>query len=123
MNKTKSLITKIALGGLGFLSMATSAMAYEYTYEYDMMDAGAADAAGLAIFGGFGLLWVCVFLLVCVFLAFNIWMLVDVIKRTEAELPNKNTWMILMIAGLVFGFGGIVALVYFFSARKNLKAK
>ena len=43
------------------------------------------------------------------------------VQRTEAELPNKTLWLVLLIAGLVFGFGGIVALVYFLGPRKNLK--
>lgn len=119
MSKVSSLISKIAIASVGFLSMASSALAYEYNYEYEL-GSGEADAFAGLFAGGFALVWVCVVLLACVFLAFNIWMIVDVIKRTEAELPNKNMWLILLIVGLVLGFGGIVALVYFFSARKKL---
>lgn len=120
MENAKNLISKIAISGLGFLSMASSALAYEYTYEYDLGSGGEVDAFAGLFAGGFTLLWVCIMLLGCVFLVFNVWMLVDVIKRTEAELPNRTLWLVLLIAGLLLGFGGIVALVYFFSARKKL---
>ncbi len=120
MSKVSSLISKIAIAGVSFLSMASSALAYEYSYEYDM---GSDAAGGLMAFlgGGFGLVVaLCSVLLYCVSLIFNIWMIVDVIKRTEAELPNRTMWLILLILGLLFTFGGLVALIYFFSARKKL---
>ena len=77
-------------------------------------------------FGSVSLISTVVLLCCCVIglvlIAFNVWMLVDVVKRTEAELPNKQMWMILLIVGLVIGFGGIVAIVYFLGPRKGLKS-
>ncbi len=55
-------------------------------------------------------------------LAFNIWMLVDAIRRPESEYnpPAARLWWIIGLAvGLVFGTVGLViAIVYFFAVRK-----
>ena len=84
------------------------------------------DAAGAGI--GFGFLC-CYGLFALIGLALfvlNVWMIIDAIGRQEYEYPNstgnsKNTWIILLIVGIVFGFGWIVAVVYYFMVYKKVK--
>jgi len=132
MKLSKDLIAKSSIAIAAFTAMASTVMAadsldslYTYTYDLDNADAAAGGiAAMLAGLGVFGIILpLCCGLIGLVFLVFNIWMLVDVLKRTEVELPNKQMWMILLIVGLLLGFGGIVALVYFFGPRKKFAAK
>jgi uncharacterized BrkB/YihY/UPF0761 family membrane protein len=132
MKLSKDLIAKSAIAISAFSALATTVMAIEsysdgLEYTYDL-GSSSTDVAGLgAMLAGLGVFGIiiplCCGLIGLVFLVFNIWMLVDVIKRTEVELPNKNMWMILLIVGLLMGFGGIVGLVYFFGPRKKLNAK
>jgi hypothetical protein len=128
MKLSKDLIAKSAVAITALSALSSTVMAAEslYDYSYEYSDLSGADAAGLgamlASLGVFGIILpLCCGLIGLVFLVFNIWMLIDVLKRTETELPNKNMWMILLIVGLLLGFGGIVALVYFFGPRKKLK--
>ncbi len=131
MNKIQSIATKASALVMSLGAIATSVMAeaYDYSDYYDTYSTTStlsdADAAGLsAMLASMGVVGVilpmCICLIGVIFLAFNIWMLVDVVKRTEAELPNRQTWLIVLIVGLVLGFGGIAALVYFFGPRKKL---
>lgn len=128
MKLSKDLIAKSAIAISAFSALATTAFAVsDYSYTYDLgtsAEDSAGAAAALASMGIFGIvLPLCCGLIGLLFLAFNIWMLVDVLKRTEVELPNKTTWMVLLIVGLVFGFGGLVALFYYFGPRKRLAGK
>lgn len=130
MKLSKDLIAKSAIAISAFSALASTVMAVDsysdgLSYTYDL-GTSSADVAGLgAMLAGLGvfgaIIPICCGLIGLVFLAFNIWMLIDVLKRTESELPNKQMWMILLIVGLLLGFGGIVALVYFFGPRKKLK--
>ena len=128
MKLSKDLIAKSAFAIAAFSALATTVMAVSstsdgLTYSYDMTGADAAGlSAMLASLGIFGVIIpLCCGLIGLVFLVFNIWMLVDVLKRTEVELPNKTMWMVLLIIGLFTGLGGIVALVYYFGPKKKLK--
>lgn len=131
MKLSKDLIAKSSIAIAAFSAMASTVMAadydslYKYSYDLSNSDAAAGGiAAMLAGLGVFGIILpLCCGLIGLVFLVFNIWMLVDVLKRTEVELPNKQMWMILLIVGLLLGFGGIVALVYFFGPRKKFASK
>lgn len=130
MNKIQSIATKATALALSFGAVATSVLAeaYDYSDYYDLYNTTStstmSDADALAFLGGLGVFGVilplCCGLIALIFVAFNIWMLVDVIKRTEAELPNRQTWLIVLIVGLILGFGGIAALVYYFGPRKKL---
>jgi uncharacterized BrkB/YihY/UPF0761 family membrane protein len=122
MKQAKSLITKAAfgLGAAAVLAGSVFAAASD-TYTYDYSGADSAAAGGIMAFGvGVWILVCCVLLISIVFLVFNIMMIMDVMKRTEAEMPNKQTWMILLIVGLLFGFGPIVTLIYYFGPKKKL---
>ena len=120
MKINKEFITKASLALGSFAMMTSSALAATtYDYMYDLDDA-AAGSAFLGLTGVWFVVVCCAALIGLLFLVLTIWMLVDVIKRTDAELPNRQTYMILLIVGLLFGFGWIVALVYFFGPRKKL---
>ena len=88
----------------------------DYDYDYSgtsssNLDEGTAAAIGIATIA-----IICVASLIGIaMLAFNVWMLVDAANR---ESENKSLWIGLLIAGLVFGFGWLVAVIYFFSVRK-----
>lgn len=88
-------------------------------YMYTTTSTGAEDAAAGALGVGF-IAIMCVSIVIgLAFLAFNIWMIVDVAKREFAE---KTLWLVLLIAGLLFGFGWIVAIVYYFMVKKPMDA-
>lgn len=134
MNKIQSIATKATALAMSFGAIATSVLAeaYDYSDYSDYYDAYTttstmSDAGALAFLGSMGVFGVilplCCGLIGLVFLALNIWMLVDVIKRTETELPNRQTWLIVLIVGLILGFGGIAALVYYFGPRKKFAPK
>jgi hypothetical protein len=84
------------------------------------------DAAGGGIAFGILCCYGIMFIVSIALLVLSIWMLIDAIGRQEYEYPNstgnsKNTWVILLIVGLIFGFGWIVALVYYFMVFKKVK--
>ena len=81
--------------------------------------AGGLGIAYLACLGIFGLLALLLFVL-------NVWMLIDCAGRQEYEFPgstgsSKTLWLVLLIAGLVVGFGWIAAIVYYFKVFKVIK--
>ena len=83
------------------------------------------EFAGLAFGGLFFLCWGVFALVGLGLFVLNIWMLIDVVGRQEYEFPgstgnSKNLWLILLIVGLVIGFGWIVALVYYFQVYKKV---
>lgn len=64
----------------------------------------------------FGLLLISLIALAA--LIFNVWMLIDAAVK---PVDNKVLWIVLLVIGLVVGFGFIVALVYFFTDRKKFQ--
>jgi hypothetical protein len=89
--------------------------------------ADAEQAAAVATTGaaavGIGLIIFWIFAVV-VGLVFLIWWIVLLIDLTKRDFPQKNTWLILMILGLVFGFVIIIDIVYYFAVvKQNLGAK
>lgn len=84
---------------------------YYNDYAYDT-GASAALGVGMLIFVGFmGLIGLA-------FLIFQIIMIVDCVKR---QFEQRTVWLIVLIAGLFFGFGWIASIIYFFMVkRKNL---
>ena len=86
-----------------------------YDYYYD---SSAGDALGAGVGGVMLLVYCCMCLILALSLALWVWMLIDVLKRTEAELPDKTTWIIIIVL-----LGGLGALVYYFSKKRALDAK
>lgn len=115
MRKLSGLITKATIGALSFAAMASNVLATGYSYNYSTSSGDDAAAAGVGIF--VIVLNICLILFICVTLIFNIWMLVDVIQRTEVELPNKTMWLVLILLIPL-----VPAIIYFFSVRKKLGA-
>lgn len=77
--------------------------------------AGVATGAGL-LFGGMAIVWVIVGLVGLVFLIWWIVLLIDLLNR---DFEQKNTYLIVMIAGLVLGFVWLVDLIYYFGIVKK----
>lgn len=60
--------------------------------------------------------------------AFWVWMLIDAFKRTEAEYQKigsgeKNLWLVLMLASLIFGFWFLVSIIYYFVIYRSAQKK
>lgn len=89
----------------------------------------ASDAAGAAIAGGFSLVycacWAIGILFFIATLVFWIMMLVDCIKRDEADFPNssgnsKTIWLVVLIASWFVGsFYWLAAIVYYFMVKRG----
>ena len=107
------------LATLGLAATSILAQSSDYLTSYYAADTAA--AGGLAALTGIWLVVaICAGLIGLVFFAFNIWMAIDCYKRTDAELPNKQTWLIVMIVGLFFSFGWIAAIIYYFQVKRKL---
>lgn len=94
-------------------------LAQDYNYDYEFTTSSSTDSAagaGLAIgmiivFGLIGLVGLALLIL-------WIMMLVDCTKR---QFEQRQTWLIVLIAGFFLGFYPIAAIVYYFMVkRKNL---
>jgi hypothetical protein len=117
MSSIAKTLSKATVFVAGIAAFASTALAQSYTYSSTAGDA-AAGGIGLAMLG----FWCCAGLFGLVLLGFNIWMAVDVLQRTEAEMPNRTMWLVLLIVGFFASFGWIAALVYFFTEKKKLDA-
>ena len=116
MNKISSILTKAGFAALSAVAFASTAMAASYDYTYDATS-GSADALGAGMGIVMILVWLCMCIIGVVFFVFWLRSLLDVFKRTEAELPNKTMWIILHF------FVSISFLFYWFGPRKELEAK
>lgn len=78
-------------------------------------------AAATGIIAGLGVFFLVFVVIGIALLIFNIWMLIDCAGKKETDFPNnnKNMWLILLIVGLIFSFGWIVALIYYFSIKNK----
>lgn len=119
MKLSKDLVAKSAIAITVFSALATTVVAVSSTSGD--LDPATAGIVGMTALTLPIIIFCCSMLIVIPLLVMNIWMLVDVLKRTEVELPNKTMWMVLLIIGLFTGLGGIVALVYYFGPKKKLK--
>lgn len=84
-------------------------------------DEQAATAVGVAIagiFGSFFLLW---FIIILVGLAFLIWWIVLLIDCVNRDFHDRNTWLIILIAGFLLGFIWLVDLLYYFIVVKKFE--
>lgn len=66
----------------------------------------------VVIFGLFGLIGLGLFV-------FNIAMIIDCAQR---EFEDKTVWLIVLIVGLLLGWGGLAAVVYYFVAKRSQKS-
>ena len=83
--------------------------------------AAVASTAAVGLGVGLMIFWVIAGIVGLIFL---IWWIVLLIDLTKRDFPQKNTWLILMILGLVLGFVVIIDIVYYFAVKKqNLGAK
>ena len=111
MKRSAQLFSSVLAGTTTLVSAAPAYAQYDQT----------GDTA--AVFGVFACWGISILFLLAV-TVFNIWMLIDSIARQEWEYPSgtsKTTWLVLMAVGLIFSFGWIVALVYYFTVYKKIK--
>lgn len=117
----RKLILKAATAGgtVGASLLAFSTKVAAYSYEYSSSD----DGGALACLSGLScIIWIPMALIGLVFFILNVWMIIDVLGRDEKVLPNKTMWLVLLIVGFFVGFGGIVAIYYYFARKKKLDA-
>ena len=80
-------------------------------------------AAAAAVATGAGALaigWIIFWLIFgAISLIFFIWWIVLIIDLTKRQFPEKNTWLIIMIVGLVIGLVWLVDLLYYFMVVKK----
>lgn len=104
-------------------TLGVAAKLFAQTADYYTTTA-AADAAAGSVLAGLSTIYIvmicCGVLFGLLLLGLNIWMIIDCNKRTEAELPNKQTWFILLIVGLFLQFGWLVAVIYYFTVKMKL---
>ena len=84
------------------------------TYDYSGDAAAGVAAAGL--FGGLAIFWIIFGLISFVFFIWWIILIIDCVKR---DFPEKNTWLIILIVGLIFGFVWLADLLYYFMIVKK----
>ncbi|HLC38793.1 MAG TPA: hypothetical protein VJJ80_01555 [Patescibacteria group bacterium] len=76
----------------------------------------AAAAAGATILGGMLIFWIIAGL---IGLLFFIWWIILVIDLSKRDFPEKTTWLIVMILGLLLGFLWLADLLYYFMVVKK----
>jgi hypothetical protein len=89
--------------------------------------ASSSDAVGSAVAGGFSLVycgcWAIAALLGIALFIFWILMLVDCIKRDEADFPNstgntKTIWLVILLASWLLSAFWLGAIVYYFMVKR-----
>ena len=100
-----------------FSALASGVLVQSYDYVYSTADDLAAGGA-LATFGvAYWVIMCCSVIVGLASFGITVWMLIDVLKRSDAEMPNKVMWVLIILLT-----GGIGALVYFFTERKKLNS-
>lgn len=112
MGLSKKLIALLLVLTVALLTFAPVALAQD-----DYGDPGGAAAAGFGV-----LTLVCGFFFFVLWLAaiaFWIWMIVDVVKREEAQFPNSTGNSKVMWLLIVLLLGVIGAIVYYFAIKRK----
>jgi glucan phosphoethanolaminetransferase (alkaline phosphatase superfamily) len=76
----------------------------------------ATTAAGTGIFAAMFGFWA---IFGVISLVFFIWWIVLLIDLTKREFPEKTTWLILMVVGLLIGFVWLIDIIYYFAIVKK----
>jgi len=95
---------------------ATAAAQGRVTYEGPVPMPGFMPWAA----AGFFVFFIVIAALAVGFLVFWLFMLIDCAKR---EWPEKNTWLILLVVSLFFGFHWLTALLYYFLVKRKLEGQ
>lgn len=74
----------------------------------------------------FGLLFSCFFIVIGLTIGiFFIWLfvacIVDVLRKNEAEFPDRTIWLVLLAISFFTGLAWLASLVYYFKFKPNLK--
>ena len=96
MKQATNILTKVGMGLLSTVALATSALAAVNDFSTSSSSSGDAAAGGV-----FAIVVICVYVCMCIFFIvyFVFWLraLLDLLKRTDAEMPNKTMWLILLL--------------------------
>ena len=89
--------------------------------QTDYSSDAAAAAAATGVFGGLLLFWTIFWIVFgIVYLAFLIWWIILIIDLAKRDFPEKNTWLIIMIVGVVIpAFMWLADLLYYFMVVKK----
>lgn len=124
--KIKRNLARVGIAAVGLSAIPavqTLAMSDGYSDTTDATS-GAAAAGILGVFGAFFFFIIAIAIATFVFWVF---MLVDALNRTNwPDESQRTTWIVVLVASFLFGFGWVGALVYFFMVKKalgNSKAK
>jgi hypothetical protein len=96
--------------------LQNSAQQAQDAYAQSAATAAAAAKTGLALGAGF-LAFIWIYSLIC--LAFFVWWIILIIDLSKRDFPEKTTWMIILIVGLVIGLVWLVDLLYYFMVVKK----
>lgn len=114
-----SLTKKVAAlcGGLLGALAATPVLAQD-------LGSTTSDAAGAAISIVFLVCWGLIFIIFLALFIFWVLMLVDVIKRDEADFPgstgsSKTMWLIILLVSWLIGFYWLAAVIYYFVVKRK----
>jgi hypothetical protein len=120
----KIIITVV--GSLAAISMISSTVLAATTKA---ASSSSADDALVGFVAIFSVVFYCAcYLLLCLFiLAFfilDLMMILDVSKRTNAEVPSKTTYLIFLIIGLFIPVVGLISsLIYYFGVKRHLDSQ
>lgn len=81
------------------------------------------DSTGLWVAGVLLIVWLLIIAAAIAFFIWNIILIVDASQRTNwgnNQGDQKTLWLVLLIAGLILGFGWIVSIIYYFMIKKPL---
>jgi hypothetical protein len=128
LRKILGMSTITSVGAMLFGAMPVLASGYNYnSYNYDSYDSGLA-ALGLGFVGAYYCVLCVLLILMLAYFVMMTVALIDIAKRPNKVLPQKEVWIIVILwAGIIPVVGFFIALgtvvYYLFFFRKTLDEK